>query len=139
MDEIMDAATDGNYPSMSASSIPTRRPTPMPEGNLQHQDPREGEAIPGLTRYKGEPVGTADQQGLHLMYNATLVVAEQSRQSVSRPNQGGRRPTMVNMHRAASRAGTLYSPLMDPASAWRAGHDQFFVSPNAVYKPKDEK
>ncbi len=65
MDEVMDAASDGNYRLNVGFQYPNqaillrRR-----QGDLQHQGPRPGEEIPGAIRLSGRAGHPAHRQGL---------------------------------------------------------------------------
>ena len=65
MDEIMDAASDGNYRLNVGFQYPNQAVLlRRRQGDLQHQGSRAGEEVPGAIRLQGRAGRAADRQGL---------------------------------------------------------------------------
>lgn len=142
MDEIMDAATDGNYRLNVGFQYPNQTTyTDAGKETYNIKDPGRAKQYLAEGGYKGEPVVLLTNKDYSSMYNATLVVAEQLKAiGIKTELKVVDWPAMVNMHQKGE-AGwnmvfTAYGT--QPALGVLATM-QFFVSPNAVYKPKDEK
>ena len=66
MDEIMDAASDGNYRLNVGFQYPNQAELHRcRQGDLQHQGSRTGEGVPGAVGLQGRAGRAAHQQGLH--------------------------------------------------------------------------
>ena len=65
MDEIMDAATDGNYKLNVGFQYPNQpNYTDAGKETYNHQGSRQGEEVSAAGRLQGRAGGAADQQGL---------------------------------------------------------------------------
>ena len=78
MDDIMDAATDGNYKLNVGFQYPGRPGyTDAGKATYNQHDPAKAKALLAQAGYKGEPVVILTNKDYSSMYNAAVVQAEQ--------------------------------------------------------------
>ena len=77
-DEIMDAATDGNYKLNAGFQFPGQVDyAEPPQGFYNLKDPAKAKSLLADAGYKGQPVVLLTDKDYSAMYNAALVVQEQ--------------------------------------------------------------
>jgi peptide/nickel transport system substrate-binding protein len=138
MDEIMDAATDGNYklnvgfqyPGFSTYSDAGK------ETYNQH-DPAKAKALLAKAGYKGEPVVILTNKDYTSMYNAAVVQAEQMKAvGINAQIQVQDWPTSMQMFMRGDTGWNYFhtgwgtQPALGPLSVMA-----FFAPPNATYRP----
>lgn len=142
MDEIMDAATDGNY-RLNVGFLYPNQPnyTDAGEDTYNLKNPAKAKQYLVDAGYKSEPVVLLTNKDYTSMYNAAVVVAEQLKAvGIKTELKVVDWPTMVNMQLKNEPGWNLIftaygtQPALGPLATM-----QFFVSPHAVYEPKDDK
>jgi len=140
MDEIMDAATDGNYRLNAGFAYPNQPDyVEPPAGYYNQHDPAKAKRLLAEAGYKGEPVVLLTNKDYGSMYNAALVVQEQFKSvGINADLRVVDWPTSVQM---ALRPDTGWNLAFtgwgtQPALGALATMS-FFAPPVAVYMPKD--
>ena len=142
MDEIMDAATDGNYRLNVGFPYPNQpNYTDAGKETYNIKNPAKAKQYLAEAGYKGEPVVLLTNKDYTSMYNAAVVMAEQLKAvGIKTELKVVDWPTMVNMQLKNEPGWNLIftaygtQPALGPLATM-----QFFVSPHAVYEPKDDK
>ena len=143
MDEIMDAATDGNYKLNVGFQYPGRPGyTDAGKETYNQHDPAKAKALLAKSGYKGEPVIILTNKDYAAMYNSAVVQAEQMKAvGINAQIQVVDWPTSMAMY------------LKQPAAEWNYFHTgwgtqpalgalstmAFFAAPNAAYRPEPGK
>ncbi|MCW3475569.1 ABC transporter substrate-binding protein [Limobrevibacterium gyesilva] len=142
MDEIMDAATDGNYRLNVGFQYPNQ-PSYTDAGKEFYniKDPAKAKQLLAQSGYKGEPVVLLTNKDYASMYNAALVMAEQLKAvGIKAELKVVDWPTSVNMQLKPDTGWNFFFTGYGTQPALGAlATMQFFTPPNANYKPKDGK
>ncbi len=143
MEDIMDAATDGNYRLNVGFQYPNQ-PSYTDAGRETYNinDPQRARALLRESGYRGEPITILTNRDYPPMYNAALVMQQQmksiginaSLRVVDWPTsvQMSQRPNSTEWHFYHTGWGT--QPALGALATM-----QFLVSPNAAYRPRDDK
>ena len=142
MDDIMDAATDGNYKLNVGFQYP-HQATYSEAGKEFYnlKDPAKAKALLAQGGYKGEPVVLLTNKDYTSMYNAALVMSEQLKAvGIKAELKVVDWPTSVQMMQKNEPGWNYFFTGYGTQPALGAlATMQFFVSPAANYKPKDDK
>jgi peptide/nickel transport system substrate-binding protein len=142
MDEIMDAATDGNYKLNVGFQYPNQ-PSYTDAGKETYniKDPAKAKEYLKQAGYKGEPIVLLTNKDYTSMYNAALVVAEQLKAVGMKVDlKVVDWPTSVNIMTKNEPGWNLFFTGYGTQPALGAlATMQFFTPPNANYKPGDGK
>ena len=142
MDEIMDAATDGNYKLNVGFQYPGRAGyTDAGKSTYNQHDPAKAKALLAQSGYKGEPVVILTNKDYTSMYNAAVVQAEQMKASASTRRSRwwtGRPPCQMYLRGDTGwnyfHTGWGTQPALGALSTMA-----FFAPPNASYRPAPGK
>ncbi len=141
MDEIMDAATDGNYRLNVGFQYPNQ-PSYTDAGKATYniKDPALAKKLLAESGYKGEPVVLLTNKDYSSMYNAALVMAEQLKAvGIKAELKVVDWPTSVNMQLKPDTGWNFFFTGYGTQPALGAlATMQFFMPPNANYKPKGD-
>ncbi len=141
MDEVMDAATDGNYKLNVGFQYPNQ-PSYSDAGRDTYnlKDPAKAKALLAQSGYKGEPVVLLTNKDYASMYNAALVMAEQMKSiGIKAELRVVDWPTSVNMQLKPDTGWNFFFTGYGTQPALGAlATMQFFMPPNANYKPKGD-
>jgi peptide/nickel transport system substrate-binding protein len=142
MDEIMDAATDGNYKLNVGFQYPGR-PSYTDAGKETYNlhDPALAKKYLAEAGYKGEPVALLTNQDYASMYNAALVMQQQLQAvGVKAQLKVVDWPTSVNMALKPDTGWNFFftgwgtQPALGPLDTMA-----FLAPPQSLYMPKDGK
>jgi peptide/nickel transport system substrate-binding protein len=142
MDEIMDAATDGNYRLNVGLQYPTQDDyTDAGKETYNIKDSARAKQYLQQSGYKGEPVILLTTREISAMYNSSLVMAEQLKAvDINAQLKVVDWPTSVNMALKADTGWNFfYSSWGTVVAMGGLGVIQILINPNAVYHPKDGK
>ena len=142
MDEIMDAATDGNYKLNVGFQYPGRSSyTDAGKATYNQHDPAKAKALLAQSGYKGEPVVILTNKDYTSMYNAAVVQAEQMKAvGINATLQVVDWPTSIAMYLRGdtgwnfAHTGWGTQPALGALSTMA-----FFAPPNAAYRPAPGK
>jgi len=142
MDEIMDAATDGNYKLNVGFQYPNQ-PSYTDAGKETYniKDPAKAKAYLAQAGYKGEPIVLLTNKDYTSMYNAALVMAEQLKAvGMKAELKVVDWPTSVGIMTKNEPGWNFFFTGYGTQPALGAlATMQFFTPPNANYKPADGK
>ena len=138
MDDIMDAATDGNYKLNVGFQYPGRSSyTDAGKATYNQHDPAKAKALLAQAGYKGEPVVILTNKDYTSMYNAAVVQAEQMKAvGINATLQVVDWPTSIAMYLRGdtgwnyAHTGWGTQPALGALSTMA-----FFAPPNAAYRP----
>ncbi len=138
MDEIMDAATDGNYKLNVGFQYPGRPGyTDAGKATYNQHDTAKAKALLAQSGYKGEPVVILTNKDYTSMYNAAVVQAEQMKAvGINAQLQVVDWPTSIQMYLRGdtgwnyAHTGWGTQPALGALSVMA-----FFAPPNAAYRP----
>lgn len=138
MDEIMDAATDGNYKLNVGFQYPGRAGyTDAGKDTYNQHDPAKAKALLAQAGYKGEPVTILTNKDYTSMYNAAVVQAEQMKAAgINAQIQVVDWPTSISMFLRGDTGWNYFhtgwgtQPALGALSVMA-----FFAPPNATYRP----
>src|SRR4051794_1351328 len=142
MDEIMDAATDGNYKLNAGFTFPGRPDYVEPKpGYYNQKDPAKAKRLLQEAGYKGQPVFLLTNKDYSSMYNAALVVQEQLKAAgINAELKVVDWPTSVQMALKPDSGWNLFFTGWGTQPALGAlATMSFLAPPQAVYLPKDGK
>jgi peptide/nickel transport system substrate-binding protein len=142
MDEIMDAATDGNYKLNVGFQYPGRASyTDAGKETYNQHDAAKAKALLAKAGYKGEPVVILTNKDYTSMYNAAVVQAEQMKAvGINAQIQVQDWPTSMQMFMRGDTGWNYFhtgwgtQPALGPLSVMA-----FFAPPNATYRPAPGK
>ncbi len=142
MDEIMDAATDGNYRLNYGYAYPNQ-PDYVETGKATYnqKDPAKAKRLLAEAGYKGQPIVLLTNKDYASMYNAALVVQEQLKAvGVNADLKVVDWPTSVQMGMKADTGWNLFFSGWGTQPALGALATMAFLAPPAAqYMPKDNK
>jgi peptide/nickel transport system substrate-binding protein len=142
MDEIMDAATDGNYKLNVGFQYPNQ-PSYTDAGKETYniKDPAKAKEYLKQAGYKGEPIVLLTNKDYTSMYNAALVMAEQLKAvGMKAELKVVDWPTSVGIMTKNEPGWNFFFTGYGTQPALGAlATMQFFTPPNANYKPADGK
>ena len=142
MDEIMDAATDGNYRLNFGFAYPNQ-PDYVETGKATYnqKDPAKAKRLLAEAGYKGEPVVLLTNKDYASMYNAALVVQEQLKGiGINAEVKVVDWPTSVQMAMKPDTGWNLYFTGWGTQPALGALATMAFMAPpSSYYMPKDGK
>lgn len=143
MEDIMDAATDGNYRLNVGFQYPNQPGyTDAGRETYNINDPQRARALLRESGYRGEPIVILTNRDYPPMYNAALVMQQQMRSiGINASLRVVDWPTSVQMsQRLNSDEWHFYHTGWGTQPALGAlATMQFLVSPNAAYRPRDDK
>ncbi len=142
MDEIMDAASDGNYQLNVGFQYPNQPDyTDAGKETYNLHDPALAKKYLAEAGYKGEPVVLLTDKDYPPMYNSALVMQQQLEAvGINAQMKVVDWPTSVQMMQNTTAGWNFHftgwgtQPALGPLATM-----QFLVQPNATYKPKDGK
>ncbi len=143
MEDIMDAATDGNFRLNVGFQFPNQASyTDAGRETYNINDPARARALLREANYRNEPIVILTNRDYSPMYNAALVMEQQlkavginaSLRVVDWPTsvQMSQRPNSSEWHFYHTGWGT--QPALGALATM-----QFLVSPNAAYRPRDDR
>ncbi len=138
MDEIMDAATDGNYKLNVGFQYPGRPGyTDAGKETYNQHDPAKAKALLAKAGYKGEPVTILTNKDYTSMYNAAVVQAEQMKAvGINAEIQVVDWPTSIQMFLKGDTGWNYFHTGWGTQPALGALSTMaFFAPPNATYRP----
>ena len=142
MDEIMEAATDGNYKLNFGFAYPNQ-PDYVTTGKdtYNQKDPAKAKKLLAEAGYKGEPVVLLTNKDYSSMYNAALVVQQELKAvGINAEIKVVDWPTSVQMGQKADGGWNLFFTGWGTQPALGALATMAFLAPpNALYMPKDGK
>lgn len=142
MDEIMDAATDGNYRLNFGYAYPNQ-PDYVETGKATYnqKDPAKAKRLLAEAGYKGQPVVLLTNKDYTSMYNAALVVQEQLKTvGINAELRVVDWPTSVQMGLKPDTGWNLFFSGWGTQPALGALATMAFMAPpNAQYMPKGNK
>lgn len=142
MDEIMDAASDGDYHLNVGFQYP-KQPDYTDAGKETYnlKDAALAKQLLGESGYKGEPVILLTNKDYPPMYNSALVMQQQMQAvGINAQMNVVDWPTSVRMARDADSGWNFFFTGWGTSPALGAlATMQLFADPNAVYRPKDDK
>ena len=141
MDEIMDAATDGNYKLNVGFQYPHQASyTDAGKQFYNLKDPKLAKEYLAKAGYKGEPVVLLTNKDYTSMYNAALVMAEQMKAvGINAQLKVVDWPTSVSIMTKNEPGWNYFFTGYGTQPALGAlATMQFFVAPGANYKPKGD-
>ncbi len=140
MDEIMDAATDGNYKLNYGFAYPNQ-PDYVTTGKdtYNQKDPAKAKKLLQEAGYKGQPIVLLTNKDYTSMYNAALVVQQELKAiGVNAEIKVVDWPTSVQMSQKADSGWNLFFTGWGTQPALGALATMAFLAPpGAQYKPKD--
>ena len=142
MDEIMDAATDGNYSLNVGFQYPNQADyTDAGKETYNIKDAAKAKQYLAQSGYKGEPVVLLTNKDYPPMYNSALVMSEQMKSiGINAQMKVVDWPTSVNMALKPDTGWNFFYTGWGTQPALGALDTvQLMVSPNASYMPKDGK
>ena len=138
MDEIMDAATDGNYKLNVGFQYPGR-PGYVDTGKATYNqhNPDRARALLVQAGYKNEPVVILTNKDYTSMYNAAVVQAEQMKAvGINAQIQVVDWPTSIQMYLKGDTGWNFFNTGWGTQPALGALSTMaFFAAPNAAYRP----
>jgi peptide/nickel transport system substrate-binding protein len=142
MDEIMDAASDGNYKLNVGLRYPNNPDyTDAGKETYNIKDPAKAKKFLAEAGYKGEPVVLLTNKDYPAMYNSALVMSEQLKAvGINAQLKVVDWPTSVNMALKPNTGWNFFYTGWGTQPAL-GGLDtvQLLINPNAAYQPKDGK
>lgn len=142
MDEIMDAASDGNY-SLNVGFQYPNQPSYTDSGKETYniKDAAKAKALLAKSGYKGEPVILLTNKDYPPMYNSALVMQQQLQSvGINAQMKVVDWPTSVQMSQVSDTSWNFFYTGWGTQPALGAlATMQFLADPNAVYRPKDGK
>jgi len=142
MDEIMDAASDGNYALNVGFQYPNQ-PSYSDAGKETYNQHNATLAKQYLAQsgYKGEPVILLTNKDYPPMYNSALVMQQQLQAiGVNAQMKVVDWPTSVQLYQKEDSGWNFFYTGWGTQPALGAGATmQFFADPGASYRPKDDK
>jgi peptide/nickel transport system substrate-binding protein len=142
MDEIMDAASDGNYSLNVGFQYPNQADyTDAGKETYNIKDPAKAKQYLAQSGYKGEPVVLLTDKDYAPMYNSALVMAEQMKAiGINAQLKVVDWPTSVNMALKADTGWNYFFTGWGTQPALGALDTiQLMMGPNPPYFPKDNK
>jgi peptide/nickel transport system substrate-binding protein len=143
MEDIMDAATDGNYRLNIGFQYPNQ-PTYTDAGRETYNinDPARARQLLAQSGYRGEPITILTNRDYPAMYNAALVMQQQLRAvGINAQLRVVDWPTSVQMSQVVNsnewhffHSGWGTQPALGALATM-----QFLVSPGANYRPRDDR
>jgi peptide/nickel transport system substrate-binding protein len=141
MDDIMDAATDGNYRLNVGFQYPNQPAyTDAGKETYNLHNTRLAREYLAKSGYKGEPVVLLTNKDYPVMYNSAVVVAEQMKSiGIKAELKVVDWPTSIQMYLKTTTGWNFFftgygtQPALGPLAVM-----QFFMPPNAAYKPSDK-
>ena len=138
MDDIMDAATDGNYKLNVGFQYPGRPGyTDAGKETYNQHDPAKAKALLAKAGYKGEPVTILTNKDYTSMYNAAVVQAEQMKAvGINAEIKVVDWPTSIQMFLRGDTGWNYFHTGWGTQPALGALSTMaFFAPPNATYRP----
>jgi peptide/nickel transport system substrate-binding protein len=142
MDEIMDAASDGNYSLNVGFQYPNQADySDAGKETYNIKDPARAKQYLAQSGYKGEPVVLLTDKDYQPMYNSALVMSEEMKSiGINAQLKVVDWPTSVNMALKPDTGWNFFYTGWGTQPALGALDTvQLMVSPNASYMPKDGK
>ncbi|MFI4983041.1 MAG: ABC transporter substrate-binding protein, partial [Nevskiales bacterium] len=142
MDDIMDAASDGNYKLNVGFRYPNNPDyTDAGKETYNQHNAAKAKQLLGEAGYKGEPVVLLTNKDYPAMYNSALVMSEQMKAvGINAQLKVVDWPTSVNMALKPDTGWNFFYTGWGTQPAL-GGLDtiQLLINPNAAYQPKDGK
>ena len=142
MDEIMDAATDGNYKLNYGFAYPNQ-PDYVTTGKATYnqKDPAKAKKLLAEAGYKGQPVILLTNKDYTSMYNAALVVQEQLKSvGINAELKVTDWPTSIQLYQKPDSGWNIFFSGWGTQPALGANATMAFLAPpGAQYQPKDGK
>ena len=138
MDEIMDAATDGNYKLNVGFQYPGRPGyTDAGKATYNLHDTARAKALLAQSGYKGEPVTILTNKDYTSMYNAAVVQAEQMKAiGINAELKVVDWPTSIQMYlRGDTGWNFMHTGWGTQPALGALSTMAFFAPPNAAYRP----
>jgi peptide/nickel transport system substrate-binding protein len=143
MEDIMDAATDGNYRLNVGFQYPNQATyTDAGKETYNINNPTRARELLRQSGYRGEPITILTNRDYPAMYNAALVQQQQMQAiGINVQLRVVDWPTSVQMsqQRNATDWHFFHSGWGTQPALGALATMQFLVSPNAQYRPRDEK
>lgn len=142
MDEIMNAASDGDYHLNVGFQYPNQPDyTDAGKETYNIKDAALAKQLLGESGYKGEPVILLTNKDYPPMYNSALVMQQQMQAvGINAQMNVVDWPTSVRMARDADSGWNFFfTGWGTPPALGALATMQLFADPNAVYRPKDDK
>jgi peptide/nickel transport system substrate-binding protein len=142
MDEIMDAASDGNYKLNVGFQYPNQPGyTDAGKETYNIHDPALAKKYLAQSGYQGEPVILLTNKDYPPMYNSALVMQQQLQAvGINAQMKVVDWPTSVQLFQKADSGWNFFFTGWGTQPALGAGATmQFFADPGATYRPKDNK
>jgi peptide/nickel transport system substrate-binding protein len=142
MDEIMDAASDGNYVLNVGFQYPNQPGyTDAGKETYNIKDPVAAKKYLAQSGYQGEPVVLLTNKDYPPMYNSALVMQQQLQAiGVNAQLRVVDWPTSVQLSAKPDSGWNFFYTGWGTQPALGAGATmQFFADPGATYRPKDDK
>jgi peptide/nickel transport system substrate-binding protein len=142
MDEVMDAASDGNYQLNVGFQYPNQPDyTDAGKETYNLHDPALAKKYLAQAGYQGEPVVLLTNKDYPAMYNSALVMQQQLQAvGINAQMKVVDWPTSVQMSLSTTEGWNFFFTGYGTQPALGAlATMQFFVQPNAAYKPVDGK
>ena len=142
MDEIMDAASDGNYRLNVGFQYPNQASySDAGKQTYNIKDPELAKKYLAQSGYKGEPVILLTDKDYPAMYNSSLVMQQEMKAiGINAQLKVVDWPTSANMALKPDTGWNLFYTGWGTNTALGAlATMQLFVNPGAVYQPKDGK
>ena len=142
MDEIMDAASDGNYKLNVGFQYPNQPDyTDAGKETYNLKDPALAKKLLAESGYKGEPVILLTDKDYPPMYNSALVMQQQLQAvGINAVMKVVDWPTSVQMSQVGDASWNFFFTGWGTQPALGAlATMQFFADPGAVYRPKGNK
>ena len=142
MDEVMDAATDGNYKLNVGFQYPNQPSyTDAGKETYDQRNTAKAKALLAQAGYKNEPLVILTNKDYPAMYNAALVMSEQLKAvGINAQLKVVDWPTSVQMMQTTREGWNFFHTGWGTQPALGAlATMNFFAPPNAVYKPQPGK
>jgi peptide/nickel transport system substrate-binding protein len=141
MDEIMDAASDGNYTLNVGFQYPAQPDyTDAGKETYNIKDPELAKKLLGQSGYAGEPVVLLTDKDYPPMYNSALVMQQELQAvGINAQMKVVDWPTSVQMSQSESGWNFFFTGWGTQPALGGLATMQFFADPGAAYRPKGDK
>ena len=141
MDEIMDAASDGNYTLNVGFQYPNQPDyTDAGKETYNIKDPELAKKLLGQSGYAGEPVILLTDKDYPPMYNSALVMQQELQAvGINAQMKVVDWPTSVQMSQSESGWNFFFTGWGTQPALGGLATMQFFADPGAAYRPKGDK
>src|SRR5580698_137079 len=141
MDEIMDAASDGNYKLNVGFQYPNQADyTDAGKSTYNLHDPALAKKLLGQSGYAGEPVILLTDKDYPPMYNSALVMQQELQAiGINAQMKVVDWPTSVQMSQSESGWNFFFTGWGTQPALGGLATMQFFADPGAAYRPKGDE